>query len=465
MKLKKQELSKFLTTVTILNNLESQVIEDISDQVDQCSLNKDQLLVKKGAPGERLFIIYSGDIEVRLKRPIGGYETVQLGKGDVVGEMSLLTKSNYSADIAVTSDQVIALSLERESFLALINQYQDFAKNVTELMTKRLEHNDGIKKIGRYKLLGRIGQGSQAIVFRAYDPKLEREVAIKMLKYELSHKKRFLSRFEHEAKTIARLTHPNIVHIVEIIEAYSTRFIVMERLHGTNLQRRLKQKGALSIDETRAILIQVARALQYAHGQGKNGIVHRDIKPSNIMIDDFGNVKLTDFGIAGPPQEKDRFVEGTPAYLAPEVISEQPFDGRADIYALGVMAFHLLTASLPFSATTIDKLLEMQVTQRPPDIRNYRSDIDDNFATFIQSALEKDVDKRLYDWPTIRELLKPIGKPSRIDLADDEVGLIIRLRDSSFQQQATLVKKLQNLLKEDNLEHTLEIQRNDIKPQ
>jgi serine/threonine-protein kinase len=160
--------------------------------------------------------------------------------------------------------------------------------------------------------------------------------------------------------------------------------------------------------------------------------VHRDIKPSNIVIDAYGNIKLTDFGVAGPPQDKKVNIEGSPSYLAPEIINGDMLDGRTDIYALGVMAFHMLTNSLPFSAGTLGKLLKMQVNQKPPDIRNTCPEIDESLAVFIDSALSKDPDDRISDWDEIRKILKPSSQLNLM-LDPDELAVIIRFRDTAYQ--------------------------------
>ena len=186
--------------------------------------------------------------------------------------------------------------------------------------------------------------------------------------------------------------------------------------------------------------------------------MHRDIKPSNIVVDAYGNIKLTDFGIARPPQDKDVNIEGTPSYIAPEIINGDLLDGRADIYALGVMAFHMLTNSLPFSASTLGKLLKMQVNQKPPDIRKNISDIDEGLAEFIESALSKEPDDRISDWNEIRKILKPAGE-FHLQLDPDELAVTIRFRDTSYQQSAVFINAIQKLLQEEGINHEIEMHR------
>ena len=169
-----------------------------------------------------------------------------------------------------------------------------------------------------------------------------------------------------------------------------------------------------------------------------------------------GYIKLTDFGVASPPQDKEVNIEGTPSYLAPEIINGDSLDGRADIYALGVMAFHILTTSCPFSASTLAKLLKMQVNQKPPDIRNARPDLDDELADFIESVLSKEPDDRPSDWKVIHRILKPTQQ-FKLRLDPEELAVIVRFRDTSYQQSAGIINTIQKLLQDDDINHQIEI--------
>ena len=459
MHIETDEIALILSGVKILQELDVETIRAIAKHTQIEEFEKGQFVVEHGHAGERLYFIFKGKVEVQIPDVPGqGQRRVVLKKGEVVGEISLLINSTYSADI-VALDDTVAFFLDSLHFKQLIEQHPAFAEVMSTLMTERMAQNGGINRVGKYELLGKLGEGNMATVFNAYDKELEREVAIKMLKYKLAYDSKFLDRFEQEARIIASLNHPNIVNVIEVIDEYSTRFIVMEKLHGQDLAAILKQKGAYSISETREILSQVASALQYAHNQGETGIVHRDIKPSNIMIDNYGNIKLTDFGIAGPPQDKDINIEGTPSYIAPEIINGEALDGRADIYALGVMAFHMLTNSLPFTASTLAKLLKMQVQQKPPDIRNACPNIDEALAELVEKSLSKNPDDRISDWDIIRKILKPVTRTHTLPLDPDELAVVIRFRDTSYQQSASLINAMQKLLQEKEVNHTIEMHR------
>lgn len=461
MKIDNDEIALILSRVKILQGLEIDTIEDIAQQIQVAHFSKDDLLAKHGQIGKRLYIIFKGKVEVRTPDQNGEiHRRVSLSKGSIVGEISLLVNSTYYSDIVALMDTV-ALYLDRKRFMRLIEQHKAFADIISHMMTDRMAKTGGINRIGKYELTGKLGKGSMATVYNAYDRELEREVAIKMLNYNLAYNRDFLDRFEQEAKIIAKLNHPNIINVIEIIDEFSTRFIVMEKLEGENLSVILKAKGAFGLTETREILSQLASALEYAHNQGEKGIIHRDIKPSNIVIDRYGNIKLTDFGLAGPPQSKEINIEGSPSYLAPEIIKGEPVDGRADIYALGVMAFLMLSNSLPFSAPTLAKLLKMQVHKKPPDIRELCSSIDTKLEGFIQRSLAKDAKERIADWKKIRKILEPVNYRNGIQLEADEIGVIIRLQNTSSRKSTTIIHAIQKLLQDEAANYSMETQIGD----
>jgi len=415
------EITLILSGVKILQDLDVEIVNDIARNTEIAEFKQGDMVVRAGEIGERIYFIYNGRLEVQVPDLSGEVKRrILVKKGEVVGEISLLVESTYSADIVALTD-ASAFYLDRSRFKLVIERHPDLAEVMSQLMTNRMAHYGGINRVGKYELRGKLGEGSMATVFNAWDPDLEREVAVKMLKYKLAYDEVFLDRFEREAKTIASLNHPNIINVYEVIDA---------------------------------------SALHYAHNHGEKGIVHRDIKPSNIVLDAHGNIKLTDFGIACPPQNKEVNIEGTPSYLAPEIIRGDLLDGRADIYAMGVMAFHMLTASLPFSAATLSKLLQMQLQQTPPDIRNTCPDIDQELAEFIESALSKEPQERISDWQEIRRILKP---PSQLKLMLDpqELAIVIRFRDTAYQQSATLINTMQRLLKDEDINHQIEMHRGD----
>lgn len=446
-----------LSKIEIFSGLNEKTRQDIARYFKIERYQQGDKLIESGQIASRLFIIFSGNVELQMPNLLGHIKRqINLTDGSVLGEVALLTNTPYSSD-AVALEKTIVFYLNRADFETLLEKHKAFADTMTEQMSKRMAHDGGINKVGRYTLIKKIGEGNMATVFEAYDPMLERHVAIKMLKYDLSHNQDFLNRFEYEARIIARLNHPNIVNVYESVNEYSTRFIVMELLTGKDLGQVLKQKGPFSIIEARKILHQLACALQYAHNQGEKGIIHRDIKPSNILIDEQGHVKLTDFGIAKPPMDEVTMILGSPKYLAPEIIRGQAFDGRADIYSMGILAFTLLTGTPPFSASSLTEMLNKQVNQEPPDIKKYRPEIDNDLKQFIEKALIKDPEDRISEWKIIKLLLKPGADRDLKPVGNDEIAFITRIHNNSYQNVALIINKLKKVLEENNIEHGIEI--------
>ena len=200
-----------------------------------------------------------------------------------------------------------------------------------------------------YEILEELGRGGMAIVFKAKEKQLEREVAIKVLPFSLAFDKEFVERFQREARTSARLEHPNIIPIYRVGKSGRIIYFVMKFLRGKPLSNILATRGSLPPAEIKKILAEVGRALAYAH---KKEIVHRDIKPDNIMFDEHGHAVVTDFGIAkaasGGKLTGTGMSIGTPHYMSPEQAKAQPLDGRSDLYSLGVVAYQCLTGGVPF---------------------------------------------------------------------------------------------------------------------
>ncbi len=200
-----------------------------------------------------------------------------------------------------------------------------------------------------YEILDELGRGGMAIVFKAKEKQLDREVAIKVLPFSLAFDREFVERFQREARTSARLEHPNIIPIYRVGKSGRIIYFVMKFLRGKPLSNVLGTRGSLPPAEIKKILAEVGRALAYAH---KKEIVHRDIKPDNIMFDEHGHAVVTDFGIAkaasGGKLTGTGMSIGTPHYMSPEQAKAQPLDGRSDIYSLGVVAYQCLTGGVPF---------------------------------------------------------------------------------------------------------------------
>jgi eukaryotic-like serine/threonine-protein kinase len=221
---------------------------------------------------------------------------------------------------------------------------------------------------GRYELERRLGIGGMSTVQLAFDRRLERHVAIKLLAEHLADDPAFVSRFRREALAAARLVHPNVVQVFDFgfDEAAHQHFIVMERIDGASCAELLRERGHLDVEEAVDVIAQACRGLDYAH---RNGVVHRDVKPGNLLRAQDGVVKLADFGIAKATEQSSitqvGSVLGTAAYLAPEQARGEEAGPRADLYSLGVVAYQLLSGRLPYEASSLSELALKQQREAP----------------------------------------------------------------------------------------------------
>lgn len=248
---------------------------------------------------------------------------------------------------------------------------------------------------GRYRLDEPIGEGGMAIVYRGYDLMLNRPVAIKILRDQFGGDPNFLARFEREAQSAARLAHPNIVSIYDVGEDRETRYIVMEYIPGRNLKELIDRQGPFSIEGAAFVIRQVAAALDYAH---EHGLIHRDIKPQNILVDDVGNVKVVDFGIAKGMSDSSLTEAGTGMgtvhYVSPEQARGQNATPASDIYATGVVLYEMLTRELPFAADTPVGIAMQHVAVEPPPPSTFNPAIPEQVDQIVLCAMAKNPAER-----------------------------------------------------------------------
>jgi len=271
---------------------------------------------------------------------------------------------------------------------------------------------------GKYRIERLLGKGGMGQVFLAHDLALEREVAIKVLPPDVAQDDQVVRRFQQEAKTAAKLDHPNIIPIYRVESEGGLNYFVMKYISGTSLEDLLDKKEPLPVPEIQRILWEAACALGHAH---QRGVVHRDVKPANIMFDHDGRVMLTDFGISKALQAATGLtatgmIIGTPHYMAPEQGKGAPVDGRADQYSLGVVGYRMITAELPFSGDSVHTIIYKHIYEEPPLASTKRPGIPGTLTVAVSRALAKEPDQR---FPTMEDFAtavwpeQPVASPAK----------------------------------------------------
>lgn len=311
----------------------------------------------------------------------------------------------------------------------------------------------GQKINDRYEIIKTIGEGGMANVYLANDTILDRKVAIKVLRGDLSNDEKFIRRFKREALSVSNLSHPNIVEVYDVGEEDGNYYIVMEYIDGKTLKQLLQKRGALTLTEVIDIMCQLTDGLAHAH---EAYIIHRDIKPQNIMIEDNGLVKITDFGIAmalnSTQLTQTNSVMGSVHYLPPEQANGKGSTVKSDIYSLGILMYELLTGSVPFKGDTAVEIALKHMKEKIPSIRKQNPTIPQSVENIVlkataknpknrydtvrdmyndlKTALDRDNEKRLvYEYPENdleeTKVITPIVKENKktiIDKPDEEEG-------------------------------------------
>jgi serine/threonine-protein kinase len=272
--------------------------------------------------------------------------------------------------------------------------------------------------VGKYRIIALLGRGATGIVYKAVDDTLDREVAIKVLN-PLYAAGDILKRFRSEATTLAKLSHPEIATIHELLRTDTNLLMVMELVRGETLEDLTERNGPMSPELSGHLLDGILSALEHAH---RAGIVHRDLKPANVMVTELGGVKIMDFGIARVRGTEHMTMEGgvvgTPAYMAPEQVLGEAIDGRADLYAVGLILYRLLAGRLPFDADTPMAMLQKQVEGTPLPLRSHRPDLPDWCDAVVQRALAKAPGDRFQTAEEFRAAVgRAIGLKPTLDLA------------------------------------------------
>ena len=289
---------------------------------------------------------------------------------------------------------------------------KEFSLFQTEtLQTSLKELSTGSTFAGRYQIIEELGKGGMGKVYRVLDKKLNEEVALKLIKPEISSDKETIQRFSNELKLARKIAHRNVGKMYELMEAEGTHFITMEYVPGQDLRALIRQTGQLTAAKALSIARQVCEGLAEAHA---SGVVHRDLKPGNILIDKEGNARIMDFGIARSLKGKGitglGVMIGTPEYMSPEQVEGKETDQRSDIYSLGIILYEMLTGRVPFEGDTPLAIAVKHKTEVPQDPKLVNAQISEDLSRVVLKCLEKDKEKRYQSADDLHLELEKIKK-------------------------------------------------------
>jgi tetratricopeptide (TPR) repeat protein len=279
-----------------------------------------------------------------------------------------------------------------------------------------------LEKIGKYQIVGKIGQGAMGEVFKAHDPLLNRLVAVKTISGSASAEGDARKRFLREAQSAARLNHPNIITVFDLGEDQGRIFMAMELLEGTDLRELINSKSVTDLGQKIDFMEQVCDGLAYAHAKQ---VVHRDLKPGNIHVQPSGQVKIMDFGLArlgASEMTATGTVMGTPNYMSPEQVRGEKADARSDIFSLGAVFYELLTSHKAFDADSIHAVLFQVLEHDPQPVRNWAADVPEILVEVVRRALEKDPARRFQDAGQMREAVH-VARQVFVGEIDEEAGV------------------------------------------
>lgn len=394
------EMEASLAEESPFDQLPADVMDTIESRMHTERFAPGDYLMRQGDPGTSLMVLLEGQVEVSVTMESGESRLItRTDSCQVFGEMSLLAEEPRTANV-IALTPVIANVLPVESFHELVGQNPSISVVLTKLISQRLGRAGrmdvlGGRTLGGYQIIGRLGRGGMAVVYEAYDPEHDRQVALKMMSHRLVYDQAALDQFQYEGDIIESFEHENITRMYGRFKAFHTYFTVMQFCDGLTLRDVIQKNGRLPVPVVRGILGQLASALQYAHSKG---IVHRDIKPANVMINRDGSVMLMDFGLAKPADDSQssllNLIVGTPRYMAPEQMVGGYVDHVSDYFAMGCVIYEMLTGDPLIPETDWLSLLRHHADWELPNFDRLCPGLDAELREVLTGCLQSSPEER-----------------------------------------------------------------------
>jgi CRP-like cAMP-binding protein len=423
---REEQLAHALRRVPLFREAPARDLVALWRQLAEVPVRAGEVICRRGDPGDRFYVVQAGSVEVRLGAGRSGISLYRLGPGDCFGEMALLTGAARSADVVAAEDSVL-WALDRSDFDRILNESVPLLRALNRSLAQRIAMTTALVeeselagpargpaglRFGPYRVVAQIGAGGMAVVYSAVRGDDEVAVALKMLPAGWGDAPELRARLEREAAILQRIDHPGVIRLLDVGEVAERlgggTFVAMEWLpHALDRVLRAQYPEPFVPAVALRIARDVADALGAVHA---TGVIHRDVKPSNVLLRADGHPVLTDFGLSAALADlasehrltPSNVLVGTADYLAPEQIAGTAIDGRADLYALGVVLYELLAGYVPFAGRDPLETLRAHVEEPPPPLP---FEVPPTARAIVERALRKDPDERYRSAPELAKAL------------------------------------------------------------
>jgi CRP-like cAMP-binding protein/tRNA A-37 threonylcarbamoyl transferase component Bud32 len=378
----------------------------VFDNMEYRHVKAGERFVSQGEVEDKAFIIQHGSCLAVVEKDGEFHPVNHYGEGDIVGGLGILTGEPRRAHVDAETDMELWV-LSKDQFEHISKKDPEILNFLTEIIADRFDSRrpTAYRTIGKYIATDIIGRGGYSIVYKGLHSALNMPVAIKMMRHNMAMDPEQMKIFRNEAQTIAGLKHENIVNVYDIEERYKTIFIIMELVEGESLETMLNHIKTIPFPLMVDYLVQICLGLDYAH---KRGIIHRDINPTNMIVQREDRIKILDFGLACLVGTEDFRSAGTLYYASPEQVEGNVVDQRTDIYALGIMAYEMVTGVRPFPEDNLWELRKMHINEDISDPAKIVPDMPKDLRRFILKACQRDMNERYQDIDQILADLHPL---------------------------------------------------------